>query len=111
MLKYDAVEDLCSLTALKKTKLDKVLNKLSDVICDDTLETKLKGESSVELNIGFGTLLVSIGEKDKVSYNFIPSKKLSRNMNKTLKGSKSVVEEKLEKDIVNALIMPFKELY
>lgn len=91
-----------------------ILNKLSDLveicICDYLLEAKLQDEDLVEINIGFGKILILL-TSDAVEYQFIPSSKLEKLIKNTLFTNKSPLEKNLEIGLENKLVSTYKELF
>lgn len=56
----DIIEDISTITTIPPVSLRKLFDKVGWCICNAVEESRLKEQDITEVNIGFGTLLISV---------------------------------------------------
>ncbi len=106
---YDLIKDLNTLTLIKSSILSRLENISENCICDYVLESTLKDDDIVPIDLGIGVLYINILDNE-ISYKFIPSKKLEKKLLKSRETGESQlvldIEDKLNQRIFNT----YKEL-
>jgi len=99
--------------AILTTIPEKTLRKLSDIqeyIINDIVEdAMLKGESSVDADIGFGILKIKF-EDDTLRFKFIPSAKFEESLVNTVVHKNNILKLTLEKTLVDKILHVYKDL-
>lgn len=109
-MKYKLLEDIANIYSIKLSLLNKLSDLVETCICDYLLEAKLQDNELVEINIGFGKILILI-TSNSIEYQFIPSTRLEKSTIKTLNTGKSPLEHELENGLEKKLISTYKELF
>lgn len=109
-MKYKLLLDLSSVSSIRISLLNKLSELAETFICDYILEARLKDEDFIEINIGFGKIIILLSS-DSIEYRFIPSSKLENSIIKTISSNKSPLEENLEVGLEDKLISTYKELF
>ena len=77
MAQYKLSEDFAMLTTIPKSKVDDLFEKWMSIICHNIKEQVLEQNSTVEVDIGIGTLFIQVSD-EAVKYKFIPCAKFER---------------------------------
>lgn len=109
MNKAVLVEDLSKLTNIPIKSLNKVMDLICYCITDVVNDGAISGESSVEIDIGIGTLKIGRTE-NSVKYLFIPSAKLEEGVKNTIIGRENALEVAVESSLQDKLVNTYKEL-
>lgn len=105
----EIIKDLNSLTSIPEKILEKLSDNILFLILQDLEETLTKKENICEINLNLGTLIISI-EEEELKFKFIPSKKLEKEILKTLELNENSMTQILTNNMVNALEKTYKEL-
>lgn len=104
------IQDLSTLTTIPEDALLKLKDKIIWVICDSAESELLSGEGLIKVDLGIGTLLLSISEDDEILYKFIPSANLEDALKETFINKKNPLKLKLEKLLANKIIKTYKDM-
>ena len=105
----EIIKDLNSLTSIPEKILEKLSDNILFLILQNLEETLTKKENICEINLNLGTLIISI-EEEELKFKFIPSKKLEKEILKTLELNENSMTQILTNNMVNALEKTYKEL-
>ena len=105
----DSIKDLSILTTIPKSVLDKLTTELQYVICHSIEESSLQSENITKIDIGIGTLLISV-EDEGVRYKFIPSSSLEQTVKWTILNHKSPIIHQVEEALKDKVMNVYKEL-
>lgn len=109
-MKHKLLVDISNIFSIRISLLTKLCDLIENCICDYILEAYLKEEDLVEINIGFGKIIILLSS-DSVEYRFVPSSKLEKSIIKTISSRKSPLETGLELSLENKLLSTYKELF
>ena len=109
-MKRKLLFDISNIFSIRISLLNKLVELAENCICDYILEANLNDDELVEINIGFGKIIILLSS-DCVEYRFIPSMKLEKSIVNTLSSGKSPLEQNLEVGLENKLISTYKELF
>lgn len=100
---YELNKDVGKVLGVDNPTVMKKIGSLQEKIVCDYFE---EGITGVEIDVGFGTLTVSINnEEDTMRWKFTPSKRLERNVLKVINGYDSdILPQTLGKEWVNRMI-------
>lgn len=107
---FNLIDDLSTLTTIPSGTLNKLADKVSYIICNNLEESVLNSDNIMELNVGIGTLILSI-EDNSLEYKFIPSQKLETSIVNTIKNKKNPLETTLEKSLVSRILNAYKDMF
>ena len=110
MIKKDAIKDLCTLSSLSISSVQRVCDKIEDIICHDIKEDFLDMENTSCIDIGIGTLNI-LRVEDSVSYKFVPSYSLENKIIRTLTTNEDILLSKVEKSLTDKIINNYKDLF
>ena len=103
------IEDLSKLTTIPVKSLNKLVDKtvfcISDIVEDAVLEQK----KLLEIDIGIGILHIKL-ESESVKYKFIPHQILETAVKDTIVNKRNLLQDTLEKVLVNRVVNTYKEL-
>ena len=102
-------EKLNKLTTIPTTNFLNLFNLLSEVCCDDILNTISDGSDSACVDIGIGKLMFLLDDEGIV-YKFIPSEKFEDMIVKSIKTNKSPLIAHLERGISEKIVEAYKNL-
>lgn len=105
----DLIKDIATLTTIPENSLEKLAEKAVFCISSGVEETILKQESIVEVDLGFGTLNIEL-KTDTVRYKFIPNEKLENAIIDTVVNKRNLLQDKLEKTLVDRVVGTYKDL-
>ena len=108
-MKTNLIKDLNTLTTIEVASLERLSDLSVKIICHDIYENFLAVDHISEIDIGIGTLLVSI-EDDIVKYKFIPSTALEQMLTKTFDSKTSPLLKAADKALVDKIEQAYKEL-
>ena len=104
------IKDLSVLTTIPENSLKQLFEKAEWCISDSLLESTLKGEEFLSLDIGIGKLYIKV-EDDTIKYRFKPSASLTKQIKQTLKNKKSSLESTLDATVVSRILNTYKDLF
>ena len=104
------MEDVSNITTIPMASLQKLNDKFMWCACNAVEESRLKGEDVVSLNIGLGTLIISI-VSNQIQYKFIPSNAFEKNLVSTIVNEKNPLTKILEESLVNRIMETYKDLF
>lgn len=108
-MKYNLIDDISSLSLIKPSILNKLIDISQSCLCDYVDNMSILEDSLVEVDIGIGTLNIFI-EEDVIKYQFKPSKKLEKNLVQTVVDGNSPLMYKIEKKLNKKILNTYKEL-
>lgn len=106
---YDLIQNLCSLTQIRYSVFNKLLQISENCICDYTLNSIEEDEDIITINIGLGLIYINIIENE-IEYKFIPNKKLEKKLLKTIENGESPLVQDIESKLNKKIIDTYKEL-
>ena len=106
----DILDDICTITTIPTASMNKLFNKIEWCICNSVEESKLSGDNITELDIGIGTLIISIID-NSIQYKFIPSNKLEKGLIDTVIYGKNPLVVNLEDTFANRIVKTFKDMF
>lgn len=107
---FNLIEDLNTLTTIPNGTLNKLVDKVNYIICNDLEEAMLNSDNTMELNIGIGTLILTL-EDDSLEYKFIPTQKLENSIVSTIKDKKNPLEVNIENALVSRILKAYKDMF
>lgn len=107
---YELIKDISLLTTIPESTLKSLLKKCVESICHDVIECKHELKSECEINIGLGTLIISILD-DSIQYKFIPSKKLEQVVANAILYDEDILKDNIEATLQEKLKNVYKEFF
>ena len=104
------IEDVANITTILVASLQKLNDKFVWCMCNAVEESKLKEEEFVSLNIGYGTLMISV-VNNQIQYKFVPSNYFEKNLVSTIVNGKNPLINALESNLVNKIVEAYKDLF
>ena len=104
------VEDLSTITTIPPASLRKLFEKVGWCICNGVVESKLNDEDITEINLGFGTLIISV-ENNHIEYKFIPSSKLEKGLVESIVNKRNPLVVNLEETFANRILKTYKDMF
>lgn len=101
--------DLTNLTSIPEKFFEKLDDNIIFSISQTVEEMLTKNETSCEIESGIGTLIISF-ETGELKFKFIPSKRLEKEVIKTIETGKNSMENVLTSNMVSTLEKTYKEL-
>jgi len=105
---FNIKEDLSKLTTIDILYLNRIFNKIVWCISDYIEMAIDKGEDQVEVDLGFGVIIININE-DNIKYRFKPSKELEESVINTAIDGKNNFTLTLEKTLVQKITNIYKD--
>ena len=102
-------EELSTLTNISKSVLDKLTNLSISCICDALEDDILKGESVLNIDIGFGTLSIKHSDNE-MRYRFVPDAKFEEAIVQTIINDKNPLKATVEDTLRKRIMSVYKEL-
>ena len=107
---YNLLDDLSVLTTISKYGLTDMSKIAEMCIAQAILEAKLNNQETVKIILGtLGELNVIITDSE-VTYRYIPSKSLEKDIIASLQTNKSKLQEALENSLTKRVISVYKDL-
>lgn len=106
----DVIQDLCTLTTIPRTALDKLVRKSEGCICHAIEEAKEEDTDVVSVNIGIGTLQFTFVD-DTLEYRFIPSLRLEKEIIATVQTGESPLVLDIETALRDKILNVYKNLF
>lgn len=103
-------EDIVTLNDISKTTIDRLFDIVTSCICFDLHEALLSKENCVDIDIGFGKLLMQVSDKG-IRYKFIPSKTLEQGLQQVVERKEDPLQKKLEKSLSEKLLAAYKDFF
>jgi len=107
---YNIDKDLSSVTGVPKNTLNKIFSKSASIISHNLLETLNKGENTLTIDIGIGTLSLNYFD-DILKYKFEPSYRLEKILIDTVTSNKDYLMEEAEESIREKINNSYKDLF
>ncbi len=108
-MKINLIDDIHAMTQISNKILNKIVYISNLVICDALNELDIQGESTLDINIGLGT--ISLYKKDNsIWYNFKPSNSLETAIITTEVEKSSPLTHKIKLNLENKITSTYKEL-
>lgn len=108
-MNVNIIEDISNLTTIPIESLNKLTTKTIYCINEAVEELILSNEESVIVDLGFGTLEISI-EGDQLKYYFEPSVKLNTSVISTIKNKQNTLTNRLDSILVDRILHTYKDL-
>lgn len=105
----EIIKDLADLTSVSEKIFEKLSNNIMFLILQNLEETINKNEKICEFDLNLGKLLISL-EDDELKFKFIPSKKLEKEIIKTIEEGQNSMEKILISNMISTLEKTYKEL-
>jgi hypothetical protein len=108
--KFNILDDISTLSTIPYTTLTKTSKLAAYCICNAVEEASYSEEGAVVYaNIGIGTLAIQVLD-EKVKYQFIPSKLLSKGVADTLIDGKNPLTSEIESTVGEQFAYKYKDL-
>ena len=107
---FNIKDDLSKLTTIDVLYINRLFDKIVWCISDYVEMAIDKGESYVEVDFGFGSVIVNI-ENDSIRYKFKPSKQLDDSIINTVVDGKNNLTLVLEKTLTQKLTNIYKDMF
>lgn len=106
---YSLQDDLKTLTNIPRDVIDKLVNKILYIICDDVLDTHLNNNTVTDIDTGIGVLSICV-DNNQIKYRFIPSTVVESAVKNTIVDLKSPVKERASKTLASKINEIYEEL-
>ena len=106
---YSLQDDLKTLTNISSDVIDKLVNKILYIICDDVLDTHLNNSTVTDIDIGIGVLSICV-DNNQIKYRFTPSTLVELSVKNTIVDLKSPVKERASKTLASKINEIYEEL-
>lgn len=106
---YSLQDDLKTLTNISSDVIDKLVNKILYIICDDVLDTHLNNNTVTDIDTGIGVLSICV-DNNQIKYRFIPSTLVESAVKNTIVDLKSPVKERASKTLASKINEIYEEL-
>jgi len=106
---YSLQDDLKTLTNISDDVIDKLVNKILYIICDDVLDTHLNNKTITDIDIGIGVLSICV-DNNQIKYRFTPSTIVESAVKNTIVDLKSPVKERASKTLASKINEIYEEL-
>lgn len=106
---YSLQDDLKTLTNISSDVIDKLVNKILYIICDDVLDTHLNNNTVTDIDTGIGVLSICV-DNNQIKYRFIPSTIVESAVKNTIVDLKSPVKERASKTLASKINEIYEEL-
>lgn len=106
---YSLQDDLKTLTNISSDVIDKLVNKILYIICDDVLDTHLNNNTVTDIDIGIGVLSICV-DNNQIKYRFKPSALVECSVKNTIVDLKSPVKERAAKTLASKINEMYEEL-
>ena len=106
---YSLQDDLKTLTNISSDVIDKLVNKILYIICDDVLDTHLNNNTVTDIDIGIGVLSICV-DNNQIKYRFKPSTLVESSVKNTIVDLKSPVKERAAKTLSSKINEMYEEL-
>ena len=103
-------ENLNILTNIPIKYIEKIERDLVYSILDGIHDSSLNGESITEFISDIGSLLINV-EEEEIKYKFIPSEKFEELLKTQIKSGQNLLENKLDKILVDRISNLYKDLF
>ena len=102
------LDNLAAITTVPRVDFSR-LESLSEALISQELLESLSSEDSALIDLGIGKLTLEL-DSDSISYHFVPSKSLEKELVNTLKEKRSKLEVILQEALTNKLLKAYKDL-
>ena len=106
---YKLIDDLESLTGIKKYNLEKLAELSTYSISHYVSESILNKSSSISVDIGIGYLYFE-NEDNTIRYKFVPNEKFEKSIIDSYKGI-DLLDRKLDENLGARITNTYKELF
>lgn len=104
------MKDVSTLTTIPEKSLSKLMDKAYWCISNEVVESLKQDSNVIEIDIDIGELYIKVID-DNIQYKFIPSAKLNDTVKDTVINKRNVLEDTLEKTLVNKIVDTYKDLF
>ena len=109
-MRVDVKESLSTLTTINELSINRLFDKITWIISDAVEQAELSGDDTVELDLGFGTVKITI-ENKSIKYKFVPSKFTEESIIDTIVNGKNQLTFEIEKNLVAKLSNIYKDMF
>ena len=102
-------KDLSTLTTINETIFSKLENKIEWCINDAVESSILNRDTNTNIDLGFGTLTIVVG--DSIKYKFTPSQSLEKSLTNTIINEGNDLKLNLENSLVSKLQNVYKNFF
>lgn len=110
MNSVNVIKDLCVLTTIPQSNLEKLVDLAESSISHALVESALSNETITELNIGIGKLYITDTENG-ILYKFVPSREMSSVVSDALSNKKSKVVRLAEGEMKKRIENTYKDMF
>ena len=103
-------DDLSVLTTVPASTFSKLENKIEWCISDAIEQAILNKEDNVEIDLGFGLLLISF-TNNEIRYKFKPSVKFEKTVTDTIIKEQNVLTSNIENSLITKLTNVYKTFF
>lgn len=103
------LDDICQITTIPTASMHKLFDKLGFCIANAIYEGYLNKQSIIDINLGIGNLITYI-DSNTLTYKFIPSAKLEKNIVDSIRNNKNPLDIKLEETFANRILNTYKDM-
>ena len=108
-MKLNLKSNLSTLSTISESSLSKVIDEIIWCICDSIENTTIDEDTTTEVDIGFGSLLINIVD-NQIKYKFIPSKKFEQAILSTIIEGNNQLVNNLENSLTEKMLTIYKDL-
>ena len=109
-MKYNIREEIQRLTTIDSNALERLNNLTSCCIADAVYESNLNNDDCVEIDLGYGRLIIS-KTNNELRYKFVPSAKLEEDIIRAIKENKSSLDDIVLDKLKSSLLSTYKDLF
>jgi len=109
-MQIDVKEDLSKLTTINQLSINRLFDKINWIISDAVEQAELAGDDVIELDLGFGLVIVSL-EDNCIKYKFKPSKSLEESIIDTVVNGKNQLTFTIENTLVSKITNVYKDMF
>lgn len=106
---YNIEDKMFKLTTINQESIAKFNNLVSNCISDAIFEARLQNEDSTTIDLGYGTLIVSM-TNNEVRYKFVPSAKLEEDIINAIKNNVNALDSVIIDRTTKTLLATYKDL-
>ncbi len=109
-MKTTISNDLSLLTTINESTFTKLSSKIEWCINDCVAKAAANNEDQAEIDLGFGTLIISISNSE-IKYKFKPSQKLERSVANAVMTERNDLNLNIENALVSKLTNVYKSFF
>ena len=109
-MKYNIEEKIQTLTTIENSTLKRLNKLVSACIVDAILECELSDDTQTTVDLGYGSLCVSI-DNGSIRYKFVPNAKLEEDIVRAIKDKKVILDDIILDKLKSELVSTYKDLF